>query len=103
MGWFLKYWQGLWTSTETLLLREELKRTQETCLVLEDENETLRKDLRAAVNNLLSEAGVAPLPGNGTIKPPERKLAHRHLTWQQKQRLYAHQTKPLTPVAKEND
>jgi hypothetical protein len=98
MNWFLKWWRDLWTSTETALLRAENKRLRETCLVLEDESEALRKDLRSAVNNLLSEAGATPLPPHENVKPAERKMAHRRLSWQQKQRIYALETKPVTPV-----
>ncbi len=98
MNWLLKWWRDLWTSTETALLRAENKRLRETCLVLEDEVETLKKDLRAAVNNLLTEAGATPLPGNESVKAPERKMVHRHLSWQQQQRIYAFDTKPVAPV-----
>lgn len=102
MKWLKTFWQGLWTSKEVALLRAENKRIRETCLVLEDENEDLRKDLRAAVNNLLAEAGAAPLPEAETVKPPERKMVHRHLSFQQRQRLYAQQTKPAEPVKEPN-
>lgn len=103
MNRLLKFWQGLWTSKEVALLRAENKRIRETCLVLEDENEALRKDLRVAVNNLLAEAGAVPLPSPEPPKLPEKKFAHRHLSWQQRQRLYAQQTAPIVPEkGKEN-
>ena len=97
-----KFWQSLWTSSEALLLRAENKRLRETCLVLEDENEGLKKDLRAAVNNLLSEAGAAPLPTDETVKPAERKLSHRRLSFQQRQRLYVRETTPIVPAKEMN-
>ena len=102
MNRFRKFWQSLWTSSETLLLRAENKRLRETCLAIEDENEALKKDLRAAVNNLLSEAGAAPLPADETVKPAERKLTHRRLSWQQRQRVYARETTPIIPAKETN-
>jgi hypothetical protein len=101
LNWLRKFWQGLWTSPETLLLRAENQRFKETCLVLEDENEALKKDLRAAVNNLLSEAGAAPLPSDEIAKPG-KKVTHRRLSWQQRQRLYAHATAPQIPAKETN-
>ena len=95
---FLNWWRGLWTSQETALLRAENKRLKETCLVLEDELEAAKKDLRAAVNNLLSEAGAAPLPTDDTVKPAGKKLNHRRLSFQQRQRIYVQQTTPIRKV-----
>jgi TPP-dependent pyruvate/acetoin dehydrogenase alpha subunit len=92
MDWILKQWRAFWVSPETLLLRAENRRLKETNLALEEELEQSRKELRAAVNNLLSHAGAAPLPGAEEVKAPTGRI--RHLTWQQRQRLYAVQTAP---------
>ena len=93
MNWLRTLWGRLFI--EAALLRAENKRLRETCLVLEDENAELKKDLRAAVNNLLSEAGATPLPSHEELKPPSRKMANRRLTWQQRQRIYAQETAPI--------
>lgn len=90
----LKLWQSFWTSKQTALLRAENTRLRETAFALQDENERLQAELRAAVNNLLAQAGAAPLPPHEDVKPPVRKLAMRRLTFQQRQRLYAVATMP---------
>jgi hypothetical protein len=89
------FWRRITTSTEVALLRAENKRLREANFVLEEEIDAARKELRAAVNNLLSQAGVAPLPPNEEIKPPAHR--HRNLTLQQRQRLYAVATTPAPP------
>src|SRR6266702_2604108 len=91
------WWRGLWTSTETALLRAENRRLKETCLALEEENEALKTDLRSAVNNLLAEAGATPLPPHEAVKP-DTKPRLRRLSWQQQQRMHAFETKPIVPV-----
>jgi hypothetical protein len=99
---FHDWWTRFRASKETLLLRAENQRLQETCLVLEEENAALRKDLRSAVNNLLAEAGAVPLPSDENIKTGERKVIHRRPSWQQRQRDYVRETTPLIPAKKEN-
>jgi hypothetical protein len=89
------FWRRITTSTEVALLRAENKRLRESNFVLEEEIAEAHKELRAAVNNLLSQAGVAPLPPNEEIKAPAHRT--RHLTHQQRQRLYAIKTTPAPP------
>jgi hypothetical protein len=89
--------RNLFTSKRTALLEAEVSRLRETNLALEAELEQSRKETRAAVNTLLSQAGVTPLPPAEEVKTyPERM---RRLTWQQKQRVYAERTRPEHPVA----
>ena|ERR1700675_439310 len=98
MGLLKAIWFWLTTSTQFALIEAENERLKETCFVLENENDDLRKDLRAAVNNLLSEAGATPLPPDESVKPTERKMTHRRLSWQQRQRVYAVETRPAMPL-----
>lgn len=93
MNWLRKLWRRF-AGTDAALLRAENKRLGEANFALEDDNEDLRKELRAAVNTVLSQAGVAPLPPHEDLNPPIRKMRMRRLTWQQKQRLYAAATAP---------
>lgn len=83
-------WRTCTTSTELALAKAENRRLKETNFALEEELGQARKELRAAVNNLLSQGGVAPLPPDEEIKPPTGRI--RHLTHQQAQRLYAVRT-----------
>ncbi len=92
MNWLKTFWRKLTTSTEVALLKNENRRLRETNFALEEELEQARKELRAAVNNLLSHSGASPLPGSEEVKRPTGRI--RHLTHQQQQRLYAIQTAP---------
>lgn len=67
-------------------------RLRETNLALEAELEQSRKETRAAVNTLLSQAGVTPLPPAEEVKTHTERM--RRLTWQQQQRLHAIATAP---------
>lgn len=99
MKWLRQLWSALFC--EGALLRAENKRLEETCMALEEENAALRVDLRAAVNNVLMEAGAAALPSIESRKPADKKLTHRRPSWQQRQRLYAFNTKPIAKEAAE--
>lgn len=90
MKWIKQFWRNL--VAEKALLKAENKRLRETNFALEEENEQLRKDLRGSLNTLLSQAGVQPLPDAEQVKTPTGRM--RHLTLQQRQRLYAIQTTP---------
>ena len=89
---FLKWIRNFFTSKRTALLEAENVRLRETNLALESELEESRKETRAAVNTLLSQAGVTPLPPAEEVKTHTERI--RRLTYQQKQRLYAVQTAP---------
>lgn len=78
---------NLLTSKRTALLEAENGRLRETNAALEAELEQSRKETRAAVNTLLSQAGVTPLPPAEEVKTPTQRM--RRLTLQQQQRLYA--------------
>jgi hypothetical protein len=85
--------------TKLALARAENARLRQSHAALERELEDTRKDLRAAVNNLLSQAGAPPLPPHEEIKPPAnmpRRLSHH-----QRQRLYALATMPKPAEKKE--
>ena|ERR1700758_3201401 len=84
--------RNLFTSKRTALLEAENLRLRETNLALEAELEQSRKETRAAVNTLLSQAGVAPLPPAEEVKTHTERM--RRLTWQQQQRLHALKTMP---------
>jgi hypothetical protein len=94
-AWLKNWWRLITTSTELALVKAENRRLRESNLALEDELENSRAELRAAVNNLLSQAGVAPLPPHEEIKPPANRM--RRLTLGQRQRLYAIATTPAEP------
>jgi hypothetical protein len=94
-----KWLRNLLTSKRTALLEAENMRLRETNLALEAELEQSRKETRAAVNTLLSQAGVTPLPPAEEVKTyPERM---RRLTWQQRQRLHALETASKAKIAAE--
>jgi hypothetical protein len=88
----MSWLRNLFTSKRTALLEAEVSRLRETNLALEAELEQSRKETRAAVNTLLSQAGVAPLPPAEEVKTQTQRM--RRLTFQQKQRLYAVETQP---------
>lgn len=92
MNWLKKLWRDWTTSKEMALLQAENKRLKESNFILEDENERLRNELRGAVNTLLSQAGVAPLPGVEEVKTVTPRI--RRMSWQQRQRMYAVETMP---------
>lgn len=83
-------WRNLTTSTEFALVKAENRRLLNTNLALEEELAQAQKELRAAVNNLLTHAGAAPLPGAEEVKPPSGRI--RNLSWQQQQRIHAVKT-----------
>lgn len=93
MRWMRQIWQRF-TGTRLALIEAENKRLRETNFALEDLLEQRDKELRAAINTSLAQAGVAPLPPHEEVKPPVRKMTMRRLTWQQRQRLYAVATMP---------
>jgi hypothetical protein len=84
--------RNLFTSKRTALLEAEVERLRETNAALESELDQSRKETRAAVNNALSQAGVAPLPPHEETKTPTQRM--RRLTLQQQQRMYAVDTAP---------
>jgi hypothetical protein len=89
--------RNLVTSKRTALLEAEVSRLRETNLALEAELDQSRKETRAAVNTLLSQAGVAPLPPAEEVKTPTERM--RRLTFQQRQRLHAIATAPKAKEA----
>ena len=91
MNFLLHIWERLTTSTETYLLRAESNRLSETNTALELELAALRKDNRTLVNAQLRQAGVVTLPELADDKPISIRRT-RHLTHQQRQRLYALET-----------
>jgi len=85
MHWLLQTWRAVTTSKRTALLEAENARLTETNAVLEDELLELRKENRALLNTILSQAGVTPLPSVEEEKPkPVSRI--RHLTLHQQRR-----------------
>lgn len=95
MTWLRELWRKWTTSSELALLKAENRRLKEANFALEEELGDTKKELRAAVNNLLSHAGVAPLPPHEETPPPRNRM--RNLTLQQRQRLYAVATAAKPP------
>lgn len=92
MRWLRNFWRRLTTSTETALLRQENRQYKETNFVLEEELAQARKEIRALENTALAQAGATPLPPHDEIVPVVKRI--RHLTHQQRQRMYAIATVP---------
>ena len=89
--------RNLLTSKRTALLEAENARLRETNLALEVELDQSRGEVRAAINNSLSQAGVSPLPPHEEVKTEVPRM--RRLTNQQRQRIYAVQTAPKAKEA----
>ncbi len=94
----MNWLRDLFTSKRTALLEAEVSRLRETNLALEAELDQSRRETRAAVNTLLSQAGVAPLPPAEEVKTPTERM--RRLSFQQKQRMYAVKTAPFEAQGK---
>lgn len=92
MRWLKELWGRWTTSKEVALLQAENQRLWDTNGVLQAELEQSRKETRAAVNTLLGQAGIAPLPPSEEVKPPAKRF--RRLTFQQRQRIHALATVP---------
>lgn len=94
----MNWLRQLFTSKRTALLEAEVALLRETNIVLEYELTQSRKETRAAVNNLLSQAGMVPLPAD-EVKPATPHI--RRLTYQQKQRIHAAETADVPVLVKE--